>query len=250
MSSPDDMFPVTEQFATITTEPETGIATKSTTLFEPISSDSNMTSKSPMGSGYTATPSTKPMQSVSQTLTSSKNESTTYESHSKATFQENGTSPETFRTGPAQVEVVTVTGHDPSGMMTVCPPCCTSDETLCLLNQLWIENNHKKGQKNSSNIVKKIQSIMNPMNLTGPLFLHVFDNSQPPKHWQEVPAEAVAAPAVGGMMIIFVIAEIVLLMVIDANLIRRQVQKAWMNVCNTRKTVKMTIAHQRIFNVS
>ena len=60
-----------------------------------------------------------------------------------------------------------------------------------------------------------------PARLTGPQFLHVVDNSKPPKHWQAGPAEATAAPGVGAVMVIVVVAEIVLMILLDATHLAR-----------------------------
>ncbi len=62
--------------------------------------------------------------------------------------------------------------------------------------------------------------------LAGPLFLHVSNDteSEPPVGWVEGPAEAPAAPVFGGTMIVFVIAEIVLMLACDARLCYRHVR--------------------------
>ena len=74
------------------------------------------------------------------------------------------------------------------------------------------------------------------MTLEGPLVRHFVNTREAPRYWQVGPAEAVAAPAVGGVMVIFMVAELVLMVLCDARLVRRHLKMARRNLQASART--------------
>ena len=82
-------------------------------------------------------------------------------------------------------------------------PANNTFEMLCDLSKgqcIWNFSNSSK----HSNLTEESNDNFVVPPLEGPLFQHTSDNTEPPKYFRAEPAEAAAAPAVGGIMVIFI----------------------------------------------
>ena len=85
-------------------------------------------------------------------------------------------------------------GEGNLSIVTSCPVCCPSNETLCKSNNKWLEQ-----ILNSFSLEVNIDidsSNTGPPRVNGLLFMYVSGTSKPPKHWQDGSTEHLAALAV------------------------------------------------------